>query len=157
MPKYGIATLLENHDVGYEFSQDNIPLHLTHVDSFQIDLSADELTVILSKSLADQAPFAIKATKDELYGPNKDILVTEIGLNPNLSYLHSIIMKMLRDNNAAMINPQFHDVGYSPHISVYGTRRVQPGDDILVNNLVIASKTSDTDDALTRILAKIIL
>lgn len=157
MPKFGRATLIENHDVGYEFSQANIPLHLTHVDSFQVELGTDELTALLSKSLADQSPFAVKATRDELYGSNKDILVTELELNPKLSHLHFIIMNMLRDNNAVLKNPQFHDDGYSPHISVYDSRPVQPGDDILVDNLVIASKTSDADDAMTRILAKIAL
>jgi hypothetical protein len=157
MAKYGIATLFEDLDVGYEFSQDNIPLHLTHVDSFQVELGADELAGLLAESLAEQSPFEIKATKDDFYGPNKDILVTEIEHNPKLSHLHFIIMKMLSDNNAVLKNPQFHNDGYSPHISAYDTRRVHPGDVLTIDNLVIASKTSDADNAMTRILTKIAL
>ena len=154
MANYGIATLLEYHDVGYEFPQDKIPLHLTHVDSFRVDLEASELAAKLSESLIDQSAFVVKAAKDKLYGPHDDILVTEIEFNSNLSQLHALIMKMLRDNNAILKNPQFHNDGYSPHISVYNGRRVKPGDEILVDNLVIASKTSDAENAITRILAK---
>lgn len=120
MARYGIATLFDNHDVGYEFSQDDIPLHLTHVDSFQIELGADDLTGVLSECLAGQSPIKVKALKDVFYGSDKDILVTEIELSPALSHMHSIIMKMLSDNNAALRNPQFHNDDYSPHVTVYG-------------------------------------
>lgn len=157
MARYGIATLLENHDVGYEFSQDNIPLHLTHVDSFQSKLAADELAGLLSKSLANQPPIEIKATKDAYYGPDKDKLVTEIEHSLDLSHIHTTIIKILNDTEATLKNPQFHNDGYSPHISAYGTRRIHPGDVLVIDNLVIASKTSDADDARTQILAKIVL
>jgi hypothetical protein len=157
MAKYGIATIFEYLEVGYEFSQDNIPLHITHVDSFQVELGPDELAGLLAESLAEQSPFEIKATKDDFYGPNKDILVTEIELSPKLSHLHFIIMKMLRDNKAVLKNPQFHNDNYSPHISAYDTRKVHPGDVLTIDSLVIASKTSDEDNAITRILAKIAL
>lgn len=157
MAGYGIATLIENYDEGYEFSQNNIPLHLTHVDSFQVVLDAHELAALLSESLADQPPLEIKATKDTFYGPDKDIPVTEIELSPALSHVHAIIMKVLSDNNALLKNPHYHNSGYRPHISAYGTRRVHPGDILMMNNLVLATRTSDADDAMTRILAKIAL
>jgi hypothetical protein len=64
-------------------------------------------------------------------------------------------MKMLSDNNAVLKNPHFHKNGYNPHISVYGMRRVRPGETLTIDNLVIAFKTSGADDAMTRILAKI--
>lgn len=157
MAKYGIATVFESLEVGYEFSQDNIPLHLTHVDSFQVELGADELASLLSTATVDQPSIDIKATKDAYYGPEKDILVTEIDLIPALSLLHSLIMKMLIDSNAVLKNPHFHIDGYSTHISVYGTRRVHPSDILTIDNLVVAAKTSDAEDAMTRILAKITL
>lgn len=157
MGKYGIATIFEDLEVGFEFSQDNIPLHLTHIDSFQIELGTDELTSLLSQALLQQAQFEIKATKDAYYGPDKNILVTEIELNPALLHLHSLIMKTLTENNATFKNPLFQNDGYSPHISAYGTRRVHSGDILTVEGLSIASKTSDADDAMTRVLAKIAL
>jgi len=43
MYKYGIATVLENSYAGYEFTPDNIPLHVTHVDSFQAQINPAQL------------------------------------------------------------------------------------------------------------------
>jgi hypothetical protein len=71
MAKYGIATLFENLQVGYEFSQDNIPLHLTHVDSFQIEKNASELAVLLSESAADLSPINIRQHKILILVPPK--------------------------------------------------------------------------------------
>jgi hypothetical protein len=155
MAKYGIATVFENSDVGYEFTPNNIPLHLTHVDSFQIDLSIEELAHKLAAVLSEVEKFDVRATKDTFYGPNKDIPVTELELTPDLANLHAVIMKMLADGGAVLKNPEFHASGFMPHVSIYGLRRVNVGDVVSIRNVSIASKVEDTNDANTRILTTI--
>jgi len=155
MAKFGFATILENYPVGYEYRGDNIPVHLTHVDSFQIDLSLEELEAKLQHALADQKSFTVKALRDEFYGPDKDIPVTVLELTPELEELHAKIMDMLEAEGAFLKNPHFHREGFMPHVSVYGSRRVGVGEDILIKDVSIAAKLSEEENAMRRILATI--
>lgn len=157
MAKYGIATIFEDLEVGYEFSPDSIPLHLTHVDSFQIDLSPEQLANRIASALSEQSAFEVMATKDAYYGPNKDKAVTELELTADLVVFHNCIMNLLAAEGAVLKNPQFHNEGYSPHISTYGERKVQVGDVVTIKQLTIASKVADIDTANTRILAVLAL
>lgn len=122
MPKYGIATLLEDCPVNYEFPPDNPPLHLTHVDSFVVKLDKLPLKALLEKALANQQRFRVRVLRDEFYGPDKDIPVTALGLNPALIALHNLIMETLGSVSAELSRPHFHRASFSPHVSVYGQR-----------------------------------
>ncbi len=153
MNKFGIATIFENSAVGYEFTANNIPLHLTHVDSFEVALSLSELEIKLKNILAQQKSFKVMALKDTYYGPDKNILVTEVELNPDLVNLHKLIMGLLTGEGATLKNPHFHKDGYSPHVSVYGARRINVGDLMVINQISVASKTSADENAATKILA----
>lgn len=155
MPKYGLATILEDYPVGYEFTGENIPLHLTHVDSFVVDLSTEELAAKLQSALSKQQSFSVTALKDELYGTDKDIPVTVLELSPELQALHIKIMDMLQSEGALLKNPQFHGEGFKPHVSIYGTRRIAIGDDILIKDVSIAAKLSEEEDATRQILATV--
>lgn len=155
MAKYGFATILENYPVGYEYRGDNIPVHLTHVDSFQVDLNPRELELKLQHALAGQKPFIVKALRDELYGPDKDIPVTVLELTPELQELHTKIMDMLQSEGAFLKNPHFHREGFMPHVTVYGNRRIKVGEDVLIRDISIAAKLSEEENAKYRILATV--
>lgn len=157
MPRYGIATILEDCPVGYEFTGKNIPLHLTHVDSFVVNGDIDSVKAKLQQQLEDFPRFEVKVLKDEMYGPEKDIPVTTLELNSSLKSLHGIIMSLLDKEGATLKNPHFHNDGFKPHISMYGSRRVSTDKPVPVKNLSIASKISEGEDAIYRILAVITL
>jgi len=157
MSKYGIATIFGDYPVGYEFTTANLPLHLTHVDSFEIELGPQALADELAKALLSHKQFSIKAVKDSYYGPEKDILVTELELTPELIKLHTSIMAVLRAHGAILKHPHLHNESYRPHISVYGDRRVEVGDTLTISQLSIAVKVADTEDANRKILATILL
>ena len=95
MGKYGIATIFENSAVGYEFSADNIPLHLSLIDSFEIAISLTEITAKLNNLLENQAPFQVSITNDAFYGPANDMPVSELELTPNLANFHQSILALL--------------------------------------------------------------
>jgi len=155
MPRYGIATILEDHPVGHEFTVDNLPLHLTHVDSFEVELNANDLATKLNDVLSSQKAFSVKAFADKLYGPEKDIPVTALELTRELIELHRAIMSVLDSSGATLKNPHFHRDNFSPHISVYGLKRVKVGESVSIKDISIAAKVSNTEDSNRRILANI--
>jgi hypothetical protein len=155
MPRYGLATILEDHPVGHEFTIDNLPLHLTHVDSFEIELGANELAAKLSELLVHQKAFDLKALADEHYGPKKDILVTILELTAELVAFHKAIIDLLETEGAVLKNPHFNGDNFSPHISVYGLKRVKVGESVSIKDISIAAKVSEADDANRRILSNI--
>lgn len=83
MARYGFATLLGDYPVGYEFAPDNIPLYLTHVDSFEVDLN------------------------------------------------------------------------HNPHVSIYDTRRVEIGQEVMIKDVSIGVKTGDGVNAVHKIVATV--
>ncbi len=147
---------LKNHPVGHEFTADNLPLHISIVDSFEIGLEADELALKLARLLADQKSFKVKALADEMYGPEKDILVTTLELTPELKKLHDAIVGFLKSESGMLRYPHFNGDHFSPHVSVYGDKRVNAGDDISIEDVSLSAKVSDADDANRRILANFI-
>lgn len=157
MPRYGIATLIGDYPVGYEFTPSNIPLHLTHVDSFEVELSHNELALKLEQVLIGQRPFSVKAVTDTYLGANRDIPVTILELTPELVALHEAIMSMLEAEKAVLKNPHFHGDSYEPHVSIYETRRVILGEEILIKDVSIGVKTGDGADAVHHIVSTVAL
>jgi hypothetical protein len=155
MIKCGLATLLEDHPVAYEFTPDNIPLHLTHVDSLQVNLSIEQLEAKLREVLARQKAFSIRAVRDEFYGPDKDIPVTILELTSDLIALHKIIMDTLEEEGAILKNPHFHREGFAPHVSIYDSRRVPAGEQIFIKDISIGVKIGEGNDAVHRIVATV--
>jgi hypothetical protein len=155
MARYGLATILEDHPVGHEFTIDNLPLHLTHVDSFEIELGPDELTAKLRDLLAGQHAFYVQAVADEMYGPDKDIPVTSLATTPELTKLHKAIVGLLKREGAVLKNPHFNGENFTPHISIYGAKRVAVGDNVPITDISLAAKVSDAEDANRRVLSTI--
>lgn len=153
MPRYGLATIYEDHPVGHEYTVDNLPLHLTHVDSFEIALEADELAEKIANMLADQKALEARALPDELYGPAKDILVTPLELTTELTRLHEKIVELLTKEGAILKNPHFNGDNFTPHISVYGSKRVNVGKLVPIQDITLSSKLSDAEDANRIVLA----
>jgi len=155
MARFGLATIFENHPVGHEFRIDNLPMHLTHVDSFEVELGADELAAKLSELLVGQKAFNLKALADELYGPEKNIPVTTLELTPELFKFHRAIIGLLDSERAILKNPQFNGDNFTPHISVYGSKRISIGEYVTIKDISIAAKVSEAEDANRKVLANI--
>jgi hypothetical protein len=124
MTRYGLATLFNNFPDGYEFTEANTPLHLTHVDVLSIDLEPEEFIPKLTDHLSKEAQFSILPTNETNYGPNKDIPVTEVELNSGIVSFHKRLMNFLITLGATLDNPQFLNDSYSPHVSIYGARKL---------------------------------
>jgi hypothetical protein len=152
MATYGLATLLGNYPIGYEFKDENEPLHLTHVNSFSINMDQYELENKLRDLLAHQEEVVTYALSDEFFGPNKDTLVTQLELNTELAKLHDAIMSMLESEGATFKWPFYLRDGYKPHVAVK-TQRIKRGDKVVIKDISMATKLSDEEDAIHKILA----
>jgi hypothetical protein len=155
MNSYGLATILEDHPEGHEFTVQELPLHLTHIDSFAVNMGHAALADCIAGIVGDRPAFRVRALADAGYGPDKDIIVTELELSAALEKLHHDLVRGLETTGAVFKRPQFLQEGYRPHISVYSKRRIQPGDDRLIKDISIVTKVSEDENANRRIVATI--
>lgn len=92
---------------------------------------------------------------DTSFGPSKNIPVTLVELNPELRAFHNKLIEFLRHNGATFDNPQFLGDRYAPHVSIYGLRRVNKGQPLLIDSISIGHKRTDIENPPNRIIATI--
>lgn len=153
MARYGLATILQPHPVGLEFKANELPLHLTLIDSFEIEMPLDELSLKLGALLRTLNAFQIQTTADEQFGPDHDIPVTAVALNPELKLMHESLVEFIIQHRGTLRYPESNGPNYSPHISIYDSRRIAVGDQILINDVSLAAKLADDPEAPRVILA----
>ena len=155
MNKFGLATILEKVPVGYEFYENNIPLHLTHIDSFQIDLDAENLELKLRRHLIGQKVISTTIKGLANYGPNKDISVVEIDLNDNLKSFHSNLLTFLEAEGAVFKRPQFLGKNFKPHITETSQIKLFKNEIVNIVEISIAYKEPIDIKPITKILSTI--
>lgn len=153
MARYGLATIFEDHPVEHEFAANNLPLHLSHIDSFETELGVEELIAALRNLLSGQRIFTVQALADEYYGPQKDIPVTTLELTSELKNFHNSLVGFLKRQGAVLRHAEFNGDNFSPHVSIYGTKRIAAGSPILINDISLSTKVSDAHNASRRVLA----
>lgn len=153
--RYGIATLLEEYPDGYEFTDANTSLHLTHVDVLETDMNPTIFISGLHGHLRIQQKFTVTPEADTFFGPNKDIPVTVIELSPELIAFHTRLIHYPESEHAVFDNPQYLKDNYEPHISIYGLRRVELGKPVLISSASVGYNRTDIDNPPNRIIATI--
>lgn len=88
MQKYVLVSLLEKLDEGTEFPATSWPLHVTLVSNFIVDWESTNLFEKLSALLANRQPFETTVGDDEYFGPQKQVHVALLNMNPELKSLH---------------------------------------------------------------------
>lgn len=156
MPRYGIATILEEFPAGSEISPIHQPLHLTHVDSFEIEGEISAFIARLRDYLDGQKAISVKIVSDELLGPNKDIPVVMLERSKELMELHSKLMLFFEQEHAKLKRPHFHGKYFKPHVTANSENRLQVGDTVVIDSISIAGTVNDSPDANSRILAIIL-
>lgn len=155
MMRYGIATLLKKYPDGYEFTDADTPLHLTHVDVLEVDIDSEKFITGLRRHLIHEQKFSITPTADTFYGANKDIPVTDVALCPELQAFHARLIHYLESIHATFDNPQYLKDRYGPHISIYGPRRVEIGKPIVIKSISVGNKRTDIENPPNRIISTI--
>lgn len=133
--KWAIVSLFDSVDEGTVFHYTDFPLHLTLAGVFAINKTGQELVQELTQLLHQQGSFPIKATRNDLFGPDKNIAVTRIEENPNIIALHRLIHSWLTDSGAAYNSPQYQGEGFLPHSTFQKSGRLAKDQEKLITSV----------------------
>ena len=139
MNKYGLATILEDRPVGYEFYEDNIPLHLTHIDSFRMELEPVELNNKLRQLFIGQKAISTAIKGFANYGPDKNIPVAELTLTSELDHFHYNLVSFLEHEGAIFKRPHFLNRGFKPHVTEIPSIKLFEGEIVTIRSISIAT------------------
>lgn len=151
MHRYGLATILEELSDGYEFYTDNWPLHITQVDTFEVRLDPPELSLYLENLISQTHRFKINTLNDELFGPDKNIPVTRLGLTKHMLELHNSIISNLVDLGATFKRPYILKENYKPHVTLLKEKRIDNYSIIKINSISLIDKQFEGESNKRRI------
>lgn len=155
MNKYGLATILEDRPVGYEFYEDNIPLHLTHIDSFRMELEPVELNNKLRQLFIGQKAISTAVKGIANYGPNNDIPVAELTLSDELVLFHDNLVSFLEREGAVFKRQHFLNRGFKPHITEIPSIKLFEDELVTIRSISIAIKENIDIRPKTKIFSTI--
>lgn len=155
MYKYGLATILEDKPVGYEFYDINIPLHITHIDSFHMELEPDELDTKLKQLFIGQKAISTVVKNVTNYGPDKNIPVAELTLTDELSHFHDNLISFLEHEGAVFKRPHFLNRGFKPHVTEIPNIKLFEGEVVTIRSISIATKETIDIRPKTKIFSTI--
>lgn len=153
--KYAIVQLLEETTEGAEFSASEWPLHVTIVDVFAINWSAQEMAERLMTLLTGRPPATASAMGHTYFGPNQDVQVTLLVRTDSLTKLHGDVYALLERGGLKMNNPQFAHEGFRPHATVQKHAALKPGDTVVLNALTIIDMFPGGDPHRRKVLKTI--
>ena len=116
--KYAIVCFQDTLPLGYEFSMDSWPPHVTVADVFAIDSKPSQLFEDLRKHLDRHAVLHAQTTSEEWFGEKKTIRVALIEKTKELFELHEEILNVLEGHGIVFNNPEYTHLGFLPHTSL---------------------------------------
>jgi hypothetical protein len=129
--------------VGATYPAGRIPLHVTVLSNVVLDGAPEVLVPALAAIAATTPVLASRAVTDELFGPNKDIAVTEIAVKPDLRRLRDRLFSAAAALGATPVVPAFHGDGYRAHATVtHSGERLAPGDTVVLGSLALLDCSS---------------
>jgi|SRR3990167_5761615 len=153
--KYVIVIPLERLAVGYEFSPENYPLHITIVPSFQLKDFSKELLNKIELLCSQTSRFEMIAGSDEYFGSDNSILVTEMLMNDKIRDLHNKLVKLVSDAGAIFDEPEYTQTKYRAHSTVQAHNRLTAGDTIIIDEIAIIDKLPNGSANKRRVIHKI--
>ncbi len=97
---------------------ENLPLHCSLLQLFQVPERTDGLARGLATVLGRQKPVYLAPGERDLFGPNSDVPVIRVENRPELRSMHQLALRFLvHDCGASLCNPKWAGDGYNPHVS----------------------------------------
>lgn len=148
MNKYVIASFLEKAHPGIVFSKTEWPLHMTILRPFFSDSEGSQLIEILQNSLEGKQTISLFGRTKEMFGPNRDIEVTELGHTTEIQNLHDSIMDAFQPFICFESEQYPH---YRPHVTKRGGREVPIGEEIVIDSVSLVKIENDSRRVLAAI------
>lgn len=126
---------------------DKWPLHITIVFYFNYENTIQNKVVDLVAEIAGKiGPIEAIPGKIEMYGANKDVIVTEISDNENkLILLHNLLISGLSDIGCQFQDSAYVLDNYLPHVSNQGELTC-PAEKFIINDISIVSKINGDNE-----------
>ena len=134
---YLIAHMIDKVAVGTTVQK--LPLHMTFVHWFEINVSFEQIEVELKNLLQNQKPIRLSVRGEDLFGIHKNILVNRVLRDKELLELHKTIIALLDSLRVTHTNPQWTNDGWNPHVTHKQNQRMREGDEFLFNSVSIIS------------------
>lgn len=139
MKKYMIVSFLEENPDA-TFPKQHWPLHVTILRPFTTSMTEDECKQKMATLCKDSTPIHTRGVSKELFGENKDILVTTLEITPSL--------QAIRDKFFSTFEPRTQLVGtlfgaYRPHVTDQLSGSLSVGDGIILHSASLVEMEED--------------
>lgn len=123
--KWAVAAFFDDLAVGFEFAQEETPLHATLAGVFAINMRGDEIAELLRQCLSDSHTFAVTGLAEERWG--EGLVVTTLADSEDLSGLYGSVQDCLLNKGAVFNEPQYLHDGFTPHVTKQRSGRLAIG------------------------------
>jgi len=152
MEKYVIVSFINSSEIPNTFPSSEWPLHLTLLRNFTIKSPLENLLEELDKCSKNIKAFNMLVENESVFGSNKNIPVSVLQVNKNVTELHADLVTIADKLGAVYDDPQFVGEGYKPHVTVQGENKLNVGQNILVDNIALASFVKRPEGKMVKII-----
>lgn len=142
MSEVAVISPLEEMRVGDTYVLDDLPLHLTVLPNARFDSPSMRCVEEVRRIATSFRPFVAGALRFEMFGPNRDIPVTEIRVVRELRQLHEELRDAVRKVGGVAVEPAYWGAGYRAHVTkTQRHRSIEPGDEVWIDRLALIDCT----------------
>lgn len=150
--KWTLISLIETKEVGYTFSSDNWPLHVTIAATFEIVWDKSNTIEKLKDFCRSSKTFEARVLEDTHLGPSeKPVLVSLVEKSSGLQDFHEEIVNLLEAAGTVFKRPEHNGDKFIAHATVQKNARLKEDDIITINNLTLVNMLPDGDGYKRRI------
>jgi 2'-5' RNA ligase len=138
MSEVAVVFPLAEMQVGDTYVLNDIPLHLTVLSDARINSPILGFVEEVRRVAEGWAPFTAEALDFQLFGPARNIPVTEVTVVPTLRRLHESLCEVVRSHGGEAVEPAYWGEGFRAHVTK--TQRglsVAPGEDVWLDRLAV--------------------
>ncbi len=133
------------------------PLHITLASNFVTDKTVPELNELMMSFCDKHSAVIATVGGDDYFGPEGQIHVTKLEMNPELMSLHTALIDTLKASGAVFDDPQYIEEGYVAHATVWYDKRLNKGGRVSIKDLSLVDMFADNDIRERKILTTISL
>ncbi|XAS67581.1 2'-5' RNA ligase family protein [Micrococcaceae bacterium Sec5.7] len=150
-----LVVFVEPVTEGQEFPRTDWPLHITIV---RFDINGEDApagVVALADGPAEAAlGTALTIGEDDGFGHLGSVPVSLVDPSPGLQLLHESLVEAVVGLSGNIASPHYTGDNYRPHISHHGSKRVNPGDAVVLDRIALVDMAPDGRHA-TRCILKL--
>lgn len=153
--KWAVASFFDELEPGFEFAQEDTPLHATLAGVFAINKVGDEITRILQRYLQDVEQFAVTGQAEERWGA--DLVVTKLADSEEFSALYAGVQDCLINSGAVFNEPEYLHDGFTPHVTKQKSSNLPIGETKKISQVSLVDMFPGNNGYRRRIHSTIIL